>query len=151
MGQSFAAEEPNLKFTRIVHNADLINRIVDKNLSFLAFPAFMKAPGNQVLEINSEFSDISLSSVQQPFGPLIKVAQNLVTIGGTCTSYFMGSSSCDSLVFFSDEGNQRQVVKLSEATGLDQHDLIATSNNSYWGIRYSIKDCQENLNLCGGS
>lgn len=150
-GHSFAAEQPNLKFIKMVHNADLINRIENKNISFLAFPAFMKAPGNQVLEINSDFSEIDLFKAQQPFAPLIRVEKKFVTIGGTCTSYFMGSSSCDSLVFFSDEGNQRQVMKLSEATGLDQHDFIATSSNSYWGIRYSIKDCQENLNLCGGN
>ncbi len=150
-GYSIAAQEPNLKFTKMVHNADLMNRIENKNLSFLAFPAFMKAPGSQVLEISSDFSDVGLFTAQQPFAPLIRLEKKFVTIGGTCTSYFMGSSSCDSLVFFQHENNQPQVTKLSQATGLDQHDLFAANSNSYWGIRYSIKDCQENLNLCGGS
>jgi len=146
-----AAEPPKLNFTKIVHNTDLINRVSDKNLSFLAFPAFMAAPGNQVLEIASDFSDVGLFTVQQPFAPLIRVDKKFVTIGGTCTSYFEGSSSCDSLIYFEHKNNQRQVTKLNQATGLDQHDLIATSRNSFWGIRYVIKDCEENLNLCGGN
>lgn len=146
-----AIEEPNLKFKRIVHNKELLTQLENSRVSFLAFPAFMKSPGNQVLELQADFSKVNLFSAQQGFAALISSGDLLVTIGGSCTSYFFGSSSCDSLVFFSSSTGNARINKLKAASGLDQHDLVADGSKSFWGMRYVIKDCQDNMLLCGGS
>jgi hypothetical protein len=122
----------------------------DQEIKFLAFPAFLKPAGREVLEINSNFSKISPSSIQQGFAPLVSRGNQYVTIGGNCLSYFTGSSSCDSLVFFSKNQGQRTFLELKSATGLDQHDLFVENANSFWGIRYSLNPCKDNQEMCGG-
>jgi hypothetical protein len=145
-----ATEAPNLKFTKIIHSPELLPLLESDRLGFLAFPSFMASPGNQVLDIASDFSSVNLHNNQQGFAPLIRIGSSFVTIGGPCSNAFFGTSSCDSLVFFSIKGQERKVVKLNDASGLDQHDLIATKGDSFWGVRYSIHDCKQNPGFCGG-
>jgi hypothetical protein len=144
------ASNTKLKFNTEIHDSKIWNDLKEKNIKFLAFPPFLKPSGTEVVEINSNFTVVSPSISQQGFGPLEKIGTQFVTIGGKCISFFTGSSSCDSLVFFSEDSNKRTLLNLQSATGLDQHDLVAETINSFWGMRYSIKSCSENLNLCGG-
>ena len=145
-----AVESPNLKFTEIIHNPELLPLLEGDKIKFLAFPSFMAPPGNQVLEIASDFGSVNLFINQQPFAALIKIGNRFVTIGGRCSSAFFGTSSCDSLIYFSIKDQKRYAVKLNDASGLDQHDLIATKDGSFWGARYSTHDCTENPGFCGG-
>jgi len=144
------AVDTKLKFNIQIHDSKIWNDLKEQKVKFLAFPPFLKPSGTEVIEINSNFSVVSPSVSQQGFAPLEKVGTRFVTIGGNCISLFTGGSSCDSLVFFSDKSNQTTFLKLNSASGLDQHDLIAETGNSFWGMRYSIKSCLENSKLCGG-
>jgi hypothetical protein len=146
-----------LDFVRVVHNQKALEASKAKlaKTIFLAQPTVFDPIANGWIAFDSTLKIVGRGKNFRVPGPFIDVQSKsrnhrIGSIGGECSSPFLGMSACSKLIAWS-LNNEILASKEIEASGfrLDFHDLKYVETRKSWlGLEYTLRGCSESPTLC---